>query len=104
MRKYLSLGIKLFPIFRSLTGKGVYETLKIIKKEINGLKIKKIKSGKKVFDWKVPAEWNIGEAYVKDNNGKKIIDIKKNNLHLVSYSQPVNKFVSRDEFLKDCII
>ena len=74
MIKYLRLGVKLFPIFRSITGKGVNETLKILKKEIKNLKVKKIQSGTKAYDWKVPHEWNIKDAYVEDKNGKKIID------------------------------
>ena len=100
MIKYLKLGIKLFPIFRSITGSGVNETLKILKKEIKNLKVKKIQSGTRVYDWKVPPEWNIKDAYVQDKNGKKIIDIKNNNLHLISYSQPIKKFVTRDELFE----
>mgnify|MGYP003309179627 CR=1 FL=1 len=60
------------------------------------LKIKKIKSGKKVFDWKVPEEWNVKDAYVLDKYGKKIVDFKKNNLHLVGYSIPIEKYINRD--------
>ncbi|MDC2987156.1 DUF4910 domain-containing protein [Candidatus Pelagibacter bacterium] len=97
MKKYFKIGKKLFPIFRSITGKGVEKTLKILKKEIKNLKIKKINSGSKVYDWKVPPEWNIKEAYVQDKFGNKIIDIKNNNLHLVSYSQPTKKLISRNE-------
>jgi aminopeptidase-like protein len=71
-----------------------------LKKEIKNLKIKKIQSGTRVYDWKVPPEWNIKDAYVQDKHGKKIIDIKNNNLHLISYSQPIKKFLTRDEFFK----
>ena len=60
--------------------------------EIKNLKIKEYKSGQKVFDWKVPDEWNVKEAFVKYKN-KKIIDFKKNNLHLVGYSAPVKKLI-----------
>ena len=77
---------RLFLLNRSITGQGVLKTLKIIKKEFPELKIKKIKSGTKVFDWKVPEEWNVNNAYVLDKNNKKIIDFKKNNLHLLGYS------------------
>ena len=59
-----------------------------MKRELPNLKIKKFKSGKKVFDWRVPDEWNVKSAYIKDKYNKKIIDFKNNNLHLVSYSQP----------------
>ena len=65
------LAKNLFPLHRSLTGKGVVKTLNIIRKGyLKNLKIKKIKSGKKVFDWKVPEEWEIKDAYVKDNKKK----------------------------------
>ena len=88
---------KLFPINRSITGDGVRKTLKLIKKELPDLKIKKIQSGKKVFDWVVPEEWNVEEAYILCPDGKKIVDFKKNNLHLVGYSEPVNKEIELSE-------
>ena len=47
-----------------------------------------------MFDWKIPKEWNVVDAYIKDSKGNKIIDFKNNNLHLVSYSRPVNKIVN----------
>ena len=100
MKSYIKLGKKLFPIYRSITGAGVVKTLRILKKEVKGLKIKHIKSGTKVFDWKISPEWNVKNAYVKDKNGKKIIDFKKNNLHLVSYSKPINKFVTKKKLIK----
>ena len=87
----LSLVKKLWPINRSLTGVGNRKTLKILKNECNLLKIKEIKSGKKVFDWKIPLEWNIKEAWIKDLNDKTVIDFKKNNLHLVGYSTSIKK-------------
>ena len=90
----------LFPICRSITGDGIKKTLKIIKKEFPKLKIYKILSGTKVFDWNVPPEWNIKDAYILDKNNKKIVDFKKNNLHIVSYSIPINKFFSKKELLK----
>ena len=101
MKKYYSLAKNiLFPICRSLTGSGVKKTLTIIKKEFPKLKIEKIKSGSKVFDWKVPPEWNIKNAHVLDSHGNKIIDFKNNNLHLVSYSIPVNKRLKKKQFVK----
>jgi len=87
---------QLFPICRSITGDGVRETLKIIQKHIP-IRIHEIPTATKVFDWEIPNEWNIKEAYVKDENGKRIIDFKKNNLHIVGYSIPVNKVVSLSE-------
>ena len=77
----------LFPICRSITGDGVRETLKIIKEYIP-LKIYEIPSGTKVFDWVIPDEWNIRDAYVKNSNGQHIIDFKESNLHVVNYSIP----------------
>ena len=91
---------RLFNINRSLTGEGNRKTLKIIKKKIRALKILEFKSGKKVFDWIVPPEWNVKDAYVLDQNKKKIIDFKKNNLHLVGYSKAIKKKVSLGELKK----
>ena len=101
IKRYYNLGrYTLYPINRSLTGNGVKKTLKIIKNEFPELKIKKIKSGTRVFDWKVPSEWNVSEAYVVDKFGNKIIDFKKNNLHLVGYSEPVNKKIYKKELFE----
>ena len=91
---------KLYPINRSLTGDGVRKTLKLIKKEFKDLKIKKIKSGAKVFDWKVPPEWNLKDAFIKDKNGKKIVDFRKNNLHVVGYSIPIKKLIKKKHLIK----
>ena len=78
INRYYFLAKKtLFPLNRSLTGKGIKNTLKIIKKEFPKLKNKKIKSGTKVFDWRIPQEWNISDAFIIDKNGNKIIDFKK---------------------------
>tara|TARA_B100002052_G_scaffold296144_1_gene323976 strand:+ start:1881 stop:3173 length:1293 start_codon:yes stop_codon:yes gene_type:complete len=102
VNKYYNIAkLKLFPITRSLTGQGVRKTLGIIKNQVPILKIKKFKSGSKVFDWKIPSEWNVYDAYVLDKNNVKIIDFKKNNLHLVGYSIPINKFLSKKELLKN---
>ena len=63
------------------------------------LKVYSIKSGTKVFDWKIPSEWNIKYAYVLDKNNKKIIDFNENNLHVVNYSIPTNKILNKKELL-----
>ena len=84
----------IFPYNRSLTGEGVYKTLYYFKNIFKEIKIKSIKCGTKVFDWQVPLEWNVKDAYVADLNGKKVVDFKKNNLHLVGYSSPINKIIS----------
>ena len=101
IKKYYQLGkLKLFYLNRSLTGNGNRKTLRVIKKEFPKLKICKIPSGTKVFDWKVPPEWNLKEAYILDKNNKKIVDIKNSNLHIVGYSIPVNGYFSKTEILK----
>jgi aminopeptidase-like protein len=87
---------KLYPICRSITGNGVRETLKIIQKHIP-LKIYEVPTGTKAFDWEVPKEWNIRDAYIKDSKGNKIVDFKKCNLHVVSYSIPIHKKMSLSE-------
>ena len=94
------LGIKVFPICRSITGEGNRKTLRIFKKFCNKLKIKEIKSGSKVYDWNIPQEWNVKDAYVLDKYNNKIIDFKKSNLHLVNYSKPVNKILNKKDLLK----
>ena len=96
----IDLAHKLYPIHRTITGKGVVKTLKIIQKKIPGLKIKSFKSTAKVFDWNIPYEWNLKKAYIANLDGKKIIDYKKNNFHIINYSRPINKIISRSELLK----
>ncbi len=90
----------LYPINRSITGKGNILSLKAIKKLVP-IKIRKFKSGEKVYDWVIPDEWNISEAWIKDLNGNKIIDFKENNLHVVSYSKPIHKFLKFNELKKN---
>jgi aminopeptidase-like protein len=89
---------QLFPITRSITGEGVRKTLKILKEIVPELKIKSIKSGEKCFDWTVPKEWKIEDAYLLEvETGKKLIDFKKNNLHVVNYSIGVDKTLKFEE-------
>ena len=91
---------KLFKIPRSITGKGFRDSLNILS-EIIDLNIIKIKSGSKVLDWTVPKEWNIKDAYLLNSKKKKIIDFKKNNLHVVNYSQPIKKILNFKELSKN---
>ena len=70
----------LYPICRSITGNGTRETLQIISKIIP-IQIHEVFSGTSVFDWTIPNEWNIKDAYIKSPTGEKIIDFKKSNLH-----------------------
>lgn len=78
----------LYPICRSITGDGVRETLRILQQYIP-LTIREVPTGTKVFDWEVPREWNIRDAYVKDPKGDKVIDFQQSNLHVLNYSVPV---------------
>lgn len=88
---------RLFPINRSLTGNGVRETLEIIREVAPQLNIHEIPSGTKVFDWEVPDEWNVREAWLEDPDGNRIADFRNHNLHLVGYSVPVDKTLSLAE-------
>jgi aminopeptidase-like protein len=94
-----SLMQELFPICRSITGNGVRKTLERIKKDIPLSKFE-IPTGTQVFDWTIPKEWNIIDAYVSDLSGKKIIDFQKSNLHVVNYSIPIKKQISLNELKK----
>lgn len=87
----------LWPICRSLTGEGVRQTLKYIQNLLPELSIHEIPTGTKVFDWDVPPEWNIKDAYIADKSGKRIIDFRKNNLHVVGYSIPVDQRMTLQE-------
>lgn len=94
-----ALATRLFPICRSITGNGVRETLKILQEHIP-LTIHEVPSGTQVFDWTVPREWNIREAWVKDSKGTKVIDFARSNLHIVSYSAPMDVRMSLPELQK----
>ena len=84
---------------RSITGNGVRKTHKIISKIIP-LKTFEFKSGSRFNDWIIPKEWNAKDAYIKDENNKKICNFKENNLHLMGYSIPINKKMSLKELKK----
>jgi aminopeptidase-like protein len=95
-----SLAKALWTINRSITGDGVRKTLSIIKEIIPELNIFEVKSGTKVFDWTIPKEWNVRDAYIITPKGNKICLFKKNNLHLVGYSTPVRKKLSLTQLQK----
>jgi aminopeptidase-like protein len=95
-REMYKLIERLYPITRSLTGNGNRETLAAVS-EIIPLQIREIPTGTQVFDWQVPKEWNIKDAWIKNSKGEKIIDFQKSNLHVLNYSIPVNKKVSLEE-------
>jgi aminopeptidase-like protein len=87
---------ELYPICRSITGDGVRDTLRRIERRMP-LTIHEVPSGTQVFDWTVPREWNIRDAWIKNLNGDRIVDFHKSNLHVVSYSVPVRRRVSLSE-------
>jgi aminopeptidase-like protein len=95
-----NLAVELFPICRSITGNGVRQTLKILQRENPELEINEVPSGTQVFDWTIPKEWNIKDAWVKDKHGKKIIDFSETNLHVMGYSTPVHKTIPLKELLE----
>ena len=90
--KMYALAEKSYPICRSITGNGVRKTLKILQSQIP-LEIREIPTGTQVFDWQVPKEWNINDAWVKNPQGRKVIDFQKHNLHVLNYSIPINQKV-----------
>lgn len=87
---------ELYPICRSITGDGVRATLRRIQQEIP-LTIEEVASGTPVFDWTVPREWNIRDAYIKNERGERVVDFQRHNLHVVSYSVPVARRMSLSE-------
>lgn len=89
----------LYPICRSITGDGVRQTLRILQ-EFIPVKIYEVPTGTRVFDWEVPKEWNIHDAFVKNSQGERVIDFHDSNLHVMSYSVPVQKRLGLSE-LKD---
>lgn len=80
---------ELYPICRSITGDGIRKTLGMIQQRIP-LEIFEVPSGTSVFDWTVPKEWNIKDAYIKESNGRRIVDFQKCNLHVLNYSVPIH--------------
>lgn len=91
------LARELWPFNRSLTGQGVIETLKRLGQDLPGLSIHQVASGTSAFDWTVPKEWEVSEAYIVTPDGDRICDFAQNNLHLVGYSQPIDTVMSLDE-------
>jgi aminopeptidase-like protein len=85
---------RLYPICRSITGEGIRETLRIVGERVPGLAIRAVPSGTPAFDWTVPREWNIRDAWVKGPTGEKVIDFRESNLHVVGYSIPVHRSMS----------
>jgi aminopeptidase-like protein len=95
------LAKRLWPINRSITGNGVRATLKILKELNPKLSIHEVPSGTKVFDWTVPPEWHVNDAYIITPSGKKICDFKNNNLYLLGYSTPIKKKINLKDLQKN---
>ena len=87
---------RLYPICRSITGDGVRRTLRALQ-ELIPLEIHEVPSGRKAFDWEVPLEWNLREAYIEDARGRRVVDAANSNLHVVSYSVATDRMCSRAE-------
>src|SRR5262245_6724907 len=91
-----ALAAEIYPICRSITGNGVRETLGLLADHID-LEVHEVPTGTAVFDWTIPREWNIRDAYIKNGRGEKIVDFARSNLHVMSYSVPVRGKVSLAE-------
>lgn len=92
-----ALAEELWPINRSITGAGVRQTLARLAAELPGLVVHAVPSGTAAFDWTVPDEWAIHDAYIADEHGQRIVDFQRNNLHVVGYSTPVDAWLSLEE-------
>ena len=95
----LALAARIFPICRSITGDGVRQTLREVAAHID-LDIHEVATGTPVLDWTIPREWNIRDAWIKNARGEKIVDFKRSNLHVMSYSVPVKQRLSLAELKK----
>jgi aminopeptidase-like protein len=95
-----SLAKELFPICRSITGSGVRDSHSLIRKVLPSLVSHEIDSGEKCFDWTIPKEWNVKDAYIETLDGLKVVDFNNSNLHVVSYSHPINQVMTLSELDK----
>jgi aminopeptidase-like protein len=95
----LALAARIFPICRSITGDGVRQTLREVGAHID-LELHEVATGTPVLDWTIPREWNIRDAWIKNERGEKIVDFKRSNLHVMSYSVPVQRRISLTELKK----
>ncbi len=92
-----ALAERLWPVNRSLTGDGVRATLRVLKELLSGIVFHEVPSGTPVFDWTVPNEWNVREAWIEGPDGRRVVDFAEHNLHLVGYSTPVDTVISLEE-------
>jgi aminopeptidase-like protein len=98
-KEIFALAARLFPVCRSITGNGVRETLREIRSHL-ALEVHEVPTGTDVFDWTIPREWNIRDAYIKNGAGNKVVDFAQSNLHVMSYSVPVRTRISLAELKK----
>lgn len=101
-RRMYGLCTRMFPICRSITGNGVRETFRMLQAEIPDIpfEMHEVPTGTPVLDWTIPKEWNINDAYIRTPRGELICEFKKNNLHILHYSIPVNQKVTLEELKK----
>ena len=90
----------LFPLNRSLSGEGNRKTLKYLRDLVPNMKISEFKSGYPAFDWIIPHEWNVENAFIERSDGSRVAEFSNCNLHLVGYSIPIDKIVKKEELLK----
>ena len=95
-KEIYALAADIFPICRSITGNGVRQTLEVLGAHVP-IELHEIPTGTGVLDWIVPNEWNIADAYIKNSQGERIVDLKKSNLHVLNYSAPVRRIVNITE-------
>jgi len=95
-----ALAARMFPICRSITGNGFRESLGMLREAVPEIQVHEVPTGTAVFDWTVPKEWNIRGGGIYRLNGDKVIDFKDSNLHIVGYSLPIDKVVSREELME----
>lgn len=98
-REAFDFAARIYPICRSITGDGVRQTLGEIGSRV-ALEIHEVPTGSAAFDWTIPREWNVRDAYIRDGGGAKVVDFARSNLHVMSYSIPVRKRVSLAELTK----
>jgi aminopeptidase-like protein len=94
-----ALAAEIYPICRSITGEGVRQTLGHLARHID-LSRREVPTGTRVFDWAVPREWNIREAYIANSNGERVVDIRNSNLHVLGYSTPIHAKLRLDDLKK----
>jgi aminopeptidase-like protein len=97
-----ALAAEIYPICRSITGNGVRETLRLLQRYVP-LQIHEVPSGTAAFDWTVPREWNIRDAYIKNAEGKRVLDFQASNLHVMSYSTPVRGYLRLEELKRHIV-